>query len=228
MHIWRILKLAVVLFLCLQLSVSAQESESNTISYSERQEAPVEQDLRQLKDWVRLQSDKISTTTRAEWPAIKSEFARHASKIESGFHNLSDNSKREFLELKTRFEEMESKPLYDEIPLQAEEVKLREKELLGGFSNIQNIKPTHMRDAYITFMQNVRVKRQNWIPRDWDYADYVLQKLGNRKATVESQLTTLDEIKIRTLIGEFHALRSGQEFKENQKAKNKAKSTGKN
>ncbi|MFB9864145.1 hypothetical protein [Rufibacter immobilis] len=195
------------------------QTQEETKPTKETHEAAAEQDLRSFKEWMRTQSDKISTTTRAEWPTIKSDFARQANKIENSFQNLSENSKREFLELKTRFQELESKPMADEVPLQAEEVRLREKELLGSFSNVQGISPIHMREAYIRFMQNVRAKRQNWTSRDWDYADYILQNLGKRKATVEEKLSTLDEIKIRTLIGEFHTLRSGQEFKESQRAK---------
>ncbi|RNI31030.1 hypothetical protein [Rufibacter latericius] len=185
----------------------------------ETQESGVEQDLRAFKEWMKIQSDKVATTTRAEWPTIKSDFARQANKIENSFQGLSETSKRDFLELKTRFQELESRPMADEVPLQAEEVRLREKELLGSFGNVQNISSIHMREAYIRFMQNVRAKRQNWTSRDWDYADYVLQNLGKRKAAVEEKLSTLDEIKIRTLIGEFYTLRSGQEFKEQQKAK---------
>ncbi|WP_205502993.1 hypothetical protein [Rufibacter psychrotolerans] len=195
------------------------QEKTTTAPAREGQESGVEQDLRTFKEWVRAQSDKVSTTTRAEWPTIKSDFARQANKIENSFHNLSESSKREFLELKTRFQELESRPMADEVPLQAEEVRLREKELLGSFGNVQNISAIHMREAYIRFMQNVRAKRQNWTSRDWDYADYILQNLGKRKAAVEEKLTTLDEIKIRTLIGEFHTLRSGQEFKESQRAK---------
>lgn len=215
----KLLVLLLILFLAIQMPGWAQEPE--TTAKQEKQESEAEQDLRKLRDWVRLQADKISTTTKAEWPGIKSDFARHADRIESSFQQLSENSKREFVELKAKFSELEARPLYDEIPLQAEEVRRREKELLGPHSNLPSIKAAQMRTAYITFMQNVRVKRQNWIPRDWDYAEYILQNLGERKAAVETNLTTLDEIKIRTLIGEFHTLRSGQEFKEKQKAQSK-------
>jgi hypothetical protein len=224
MHTRRFLGLIVGISTTLAFSARAQVTETEKevpTTVKETQEPAVEQELRSFKEWVRLQSDKISTTTRAEWPTIKSDFARQSNKIESGFQNLSESSKRDFLELKTRFHELESKPMADEVPLQAEEVKLREKELLGSFGNVRTISPIHMREAYITFMQNVRAKRQNWTSRDWDYADYILQNLGKRKATVEEKLSTLDEIKIRTLIGEFYTLRSGQEFKEQQKAKNK-------
>ncbi|ALI97983.1 hypothetical protein [Rufibacter tibetensis] len=202
----------------------AQETSGETTApVKETQEAGVEQDLRNFKEWVKLQADKVTTTTRSEWPTIKSDFARQANKIEGSFQNLSETSKRDFLELKTRFQELEAKPMADEVPLQAEEVRLREKELLGSFANVQNISDIHMREAYIRFMQNVRVKRQSWTSRDWDYADYILQSLGKRKAAVEEKLTTLDEIKIRSLIGEFYTLRSGQEFKEQQKAKKQNK-----
>ncbi|QHL87136.1 hypothetical protein GU926_06705 [Nibribacter ruber] len=224
--IWRTLGLAVALTSGAQLTALAQEVKNETTQEVKKepvQESAVEQDLRQLKDWMRLQNDKVATTTRAEWPSIKSDFARHSDKIESGFQSLSEESKRDFLDLKATFQEMENRPAYDEIPLQAEEVRRREKELLGKFSNVQTIKAVQMREAYIVFLQSVRAKRQTWIPRDWDYAEYILQNLGKRKATVESQLTTLDEIKIRSLIGEFYTWRGGQEFKEKQKARSTAK-----
>ncbi|WP_210463942.1 MULTISPECIES: hypothetical protein [Rufibacter] len=216
----KILGLILGLTASFSSAVWAQEVEKEKpLAARETQESSAEQDLRAFKEWMKVQSDKIATTTRAEWPTIKSDFARQANKIENSFQGLSETSKRDFLELKTRFQELESKPMADEVPLQAEEVRLREKELLGSFGNVQNISSIHMREAYIRFMQNVRVKRQNWTSRDWDYADYILQNLGKRKAAVEEKLSTLDEIKIRTLIGEFYTLRSGQEFKEQQKAK---------
>lgn len=220
MRIWRILGLVFVFSLALESTGLAQEMGTQTETNHQPQDPAAEQDLKQLREWVQLQSDKISMTTRAEWPSIKSEFARQASKIEGGFQSLSDQSKREFLELKTKFENLETKPLYDEIPLQTEEVKLREKDLLGVYSNIQNIKPTQMAQAYLAFIHSVRAKRQTWIPRDWDYAEYVLQKLASRKAAIEDKLNTLDEVKIRAWTGEFYTLRAGREFKENQKNKN--------
>jgi hypothetical protein len=215
----KIAGLMLVLSATLSVPVWAQETETTPPPVKETQDPVAEQELKAFKEWVRLQADKISTTTRAEWPTIKNDFSRQANKIESGFQNLSETSKRDFLEIKNRFQELEAKPMADEVPLQAEEVRLREKELLGAYANIQRINTLQMRQAYITFLQNVRANRQGWTSRDWDYADYLLQNLGKRKAAVEANLTTLDEIKIRTLIGEFYTLRSGQEFKEQQKAK---------
>ncbi|MGV3540145.1 MAG: hypothetical protein ACO1OQ_10050, partial [Rufibacter sp.] len=135
MKMWKILPVAAALFLGTQTFAWAQETSGETTK-TEKKESEVEQDLKRLREWVRQQSEKVATTTRAEWPSIKSDFARHADKIESGFQQLSEESKREYVELKAKFNDLESKPFYDEVPLQAEEVKRREKELLGQFSNI--------------------------------------------------------------------------------------------
>ncbi|WP_157600478.1 hypothetical protein [Rufibacter sp. DG15C] len=226
MMTWKTFGLAMAFTGVTQLTALAQEVKSETsqeVKKEAGQESAAEQELKQFKEWMRVQKDKVATTSRAEWPSIKSDFARQADKIESSFQTLSESSKRDFLDLKATFHEMENRPSYDEIPLEAEEVRRREKELLGKFSNVQTIKAVQMREAYIFFLQNVRAKRQTWIPRDWDYAEYILQNLGKRKAAVENQLTTLDEIKIRSLVGEFYTWRGGQEFKEKQKARNATK-----
>ena len=63
-----------------------------------------------------------------------------------------------------------------------------------------------MREAYLTFMGTVRTKNRNWTQNDWDYVDYVYSTLNDRRGQVETQLSTADKLKIRTLQAEYLAL----------------------
>jgi len=68
------------------------------------------------------------------------------------------------------------------------------------------VQPENIREAYLTFMGEVRTNRRNWTQDDWDYVDYVYGQLNQRRREIEGQLRTADKLKIRTLQAEYLTL----------------------
>lgn len=94
----------------------------------------------------------------------------------------------------------------DKLPMQ--------QELLGEHADINAITAANMRQAYITFMENVREKKANWGDEDWQNAKNVLERLNAHKETVEKELGTDDKGKIKMLQAEFRTLETGGDIKD--------------
>ncbi|WP_299756430.1 hypothetical protein [uncultured Pontibacter sp.] len=89
-----------------------------------------------------------------------------------------------------------------------------QQELLGEFANMSAISAANTRQAYITFMENVRAKKDNWADQDWQNAKNVLERLNAHKETVEKELGTDDKGKIKLLQAEFRSLETKADIKD--------------
>ena len=94
----------------------------------------------------------------------------------------------------------------DKLPMQ--------QELLGDHADINAITAANMRQAYITFMENVREQKANWGDTEWQNAKNVLERLNAHKETVEKELGTDDKGKIKMLQAEFRTLETGGDIKD--------------
>lgn len=94
----------------------------------------------------------------------------------------------------------------DKLPMQ--------QELLGEHADINAITAANMRQAYITFMENVREQKANWGDTEWQNAKNVLERLNAHKETVEKELGTDDKGKIKMLQAEFRTLETGGDIKD--------------
>ncbi|WP_276498910.1 hypothetical protein [Pontibacter litorisediminis] len=94
----------------------------------------------------------------------------------------------------------------DKLPLQ--------QELLGEHADINAITAQNMRQAYITFMENVREQKANWGDTEWQNAKNVLERLNAHKETVEKELGTDDKGKIKMLQAEFRSLETAGDVKD--------------
>ena len=179
------------------------------------QKGKVEQDLVELRTWVQTKLNQAEVATREERAQLKEQFNQLAGKIEEEAPRLSEKSKEEFKDLKSRYHQWEAKQqeratLY----LDKDELSKWRQELLGPHQDIQKISGANMRGAYLTFMTNVRQKRRGWEPEDWAYAEEVLSLLNDRRNQVDASLSTSDRIKIQTLKAEFATFKAGRDAKE--------------
>ncbi|MFD2245864.1 DUF6565 domain-containing protein [Pontibacter ruber] len=174
----------------------------------------LEQDLADLRAWMRTKANQGDSLTRAEWPHIKSEYTTRTQHQERNSGQLSDKSKQEYSELKSGYRQLEQKneERYGD-PLNRE-TAARWERTLAGTSNIRGIKSHQMRDAFIRFMDSVRAQRSNWSLRDWDYAEHVYLQLSDRKQQVLDNMTTGDKMKVAALQVEFNTLRTSRDVKE--------------
>ena len=152
-------------------------------------------------------ADRTDTAIRKEWPKTREEIRRINQDIERNFDSLSAESKEEYRQLKGRYEsweERQERRLTQ--PLDAAQLKKWEDQLLREYKDISKIAPANIREAYLTFMSTVRIKRRNWTQNDWDYVDNVYRTLNTRREQIENQIPTADKLKIRTLQAEYLAL----------------------
>lgn len=89
-----------------------------------------------------------------------------------------------------------------------------QQELLGEFAGINSITAQNMRQAYITFMENVREQKGAWGDEQWQNAKNVLERLNAHKETVEKELGTDDKGKIKMLQAEFRSLETKGDIKD--------------
>jgi hypothetical protein len=94
----------------------------------------------------------------------------------------------------------------DKLPMQ--------QELLGEFADINAITAQNTRQAYITFMENVREQKGTWGDTEWQNAKNILERLNAHKETVEKELGTDDKGKIKMLQSEFRSLETAGDIKD--------------
>lgn len=166
-----------------------------------------EDKLEKLRGWMNRGADRADTAIRSNWPETKEELRRINADLERNFDSLSAESKEEYRQLRQRYESWEARQeRRQQQPLDASELLKWENRLLGEYKDISNIQPANIREAYLTFMGTVRIKRSNWTQNDWDYVDKVYSALNERRGQIENSISTADKLKIRTLQAEYLAL----------------------
>ncbi|MBC5775351.1 hypothetical protein H8S95_14825 [Pontibacter sp. KCTC 32443] len=174
----------------------------------------LEQDLTDLRTWMRKKSAQADSVTRAEWPVIKQEFKALTSGLDKNSEKLSEESKEEYSQLKGKYNEWEERnEIREEVDLNGPELE-RWENLMTGTNRIASIKPAALRDAYIQLTDYTRANRRRWNLRDWEYAEFVFGELNTRKAEVLDKLNNSDKIKIAALQVEFATLKKSREAQE--------------
>lgn len=166
-----------------------------------------EDELEEFRAWLNQQTNKADTAIRREWPAVREELRERNARLEQRFDSLSTESKEEYLELQKRYERWEERQeRRQERPLAPATLSQWRGRLLEEYENLDKVQPENIREAYLTFMGEVRTNRRNWTQDDWDYVDYVYGQLNQRRREIEGQLRTADKLKIRTLQAEYLTL----------------------
>lgn len=166
-----------------------------------------EDELEEFRAWLNQQTGKADTAIRREWPTVREELRERNARLEQKFDSLSAESKEEYRELQSRYERwQERQERRQERPLAPSELSQWQDRLLRDYENLDKVQPENIREAYLTFMGEVRTNRRNWTQDDWDYVDYVYGQLNQRRRELEGQLRTADKLKIRTLQAEYLTL----------------------
>ncbi|MBD1396888.1 hypothetical protein H9Q13_06905 [Pontibacter sp. JH31] len=177
-------------------------------------QSKLEQDLQDLRTWMSRKASQGDSITRAEWPTIKQEFRARTQSLEQGTGKMTEQSKQEYSELKTRYRQWETdnEERYGQ-PLNRETASDWERKL-AGTRNIDKLKSSQIRETYTRFMENVRGLRHDWSLRDWDYAEHVYLLLNDRKQQVLDQMSNSDKMKVAALQVEFNTLRKSRDAKD--------------
>jgi len=174
----------------------------------------VEEDLNNLRTWMREKSSMADSAIRAEWPTVKKEYKSKTSTLDQNARDLSDSSRAEYNTMKQRYQEWEAQ----NETRKAADVDNREVERwerrMTGTTQIDRVKPANLRDSFVRALELTRQDRRNWSLRDWDYAELVMGELNTRKTDVLDRLNNGDKIKIAALQVEFATLRKSREARD--------------
>lgn len=185
-----------------------------TFGVQAQTKSQLERELEDLRTWMNKKASQGDSLTRSEWPHIKKEFNLKTENLDRESSKLSDSSKKEYTDLKSRYRSWEQKneERYGE-PLNREVAAQWEREL-AGTNNFKRLKADDMVSMFTRFTENVRRERSAWSLRDWDYAEHVYQQLGSRKQEVLPNMSNGDKIKVAALQLEFNTLRKSRDVKD--------------
>lgn len=187
--------------------VTVDTAERNDTARVVQSGKTAEDQLEEFRGWLNEQSEKGDTAIRSNWPKVKEELRQRNAQLEQNIDSLSEKSKEEYRVLKGRYERWEERQDRRQLqPLDAKKLSMFKEQLLREYKDVQRITAGNIREAYLTFMGTVRTKRRSWTQDDWDYVDNVYAQLNQRRGQLEGQITSGDNLKIRTLQAEYLAL----------------------
>lgn len=166
-------------------------------------EQEIEDELGEFRTWVSQQTSQLANRTEEDWERTKQDFRMRTRELDRKEDTFSNELKAEYQQLKQEFGEAEAS--YEGIRSEARKAEW-ERNLLGPWAEMSTINAGNVREAYITFMENVREQRENWTEADWDMANLVMEELNNRKSEIDATIDTETEVKIKALQMEFRAL----------------------
>lgn len=166
-------------------------------------EQEIEDELGEFRTWVSQQTSQLADRTEEDWKQSKEDFRMRTQELDQKEDEFSEELKAEYQQLKQEFTKADES--YEGVRMEARKSEW-ERNLLGRWADMATINAQNVREAYITFMENVRAKKENWTNADWDMAKLVMQELNDRKSEIEGNIDTETEVKIKALQMEFRTL----------------------
>jgi hypothetical protein len=192
----------------------ADHRDTVTVTRTETKTKPNDE-LNEFRDWVNKKTTQADTNAKRRWPKVKEEFKTKSAQVEQNLDSLSEDSKREYAELKKRYENWEkTQEARSEQPLDETTLNTWRRQLLGDRSAYSTITGANAKETYLLFMGIVRAKAENWSQNDWDYVDHVYSELNDRKSQIESRISAIDRLKIKSLQAEYLALEGTSDAKD--------------
>ncbi|WP_299759637.1 hypothetical protein [uncultured Pontibacter sp.] len=176
---------------------------------SATKEQQMEDDLADFRSWVSNATSNVADRTEEDWKRAREDFNMRTQELDQKEDQFTDELKQDYQSLKREFQEAD-----EEYQKNMEEPGIAEWErgLLDRWADFATINENTVRDAYITFMENVRAKKSNWDNQDWEMAKRVLEELNERKDQIEGNIPTETEVKIKALQMEFRTLETAADI----------------
>lgn len=172
-------------------------------------EQEIEDELGEFRTWVSQQTSQLANQTEDDWKRSKEDFRMRTQELDQKEDEFTEELKAEYQQLKQEFTEADAS--YEEVRMVARKSEW-ERNLLGRWADMATINAENVREAYITFMENVRSKKENWTDADWEMAKMVMQELNDRKSEIEGNIDTDTEVKIKALQMEFRTLETAADI----------------
>ena len=172
-------------------------------------EQEIEDELGEFRTWVSQQTSQLANRTEEDWKRSKEDFRMRTQELDQKEDEFSEELKAEYQQLKQEFTKADES--YEGVRMEARKSEW-ERNLLGRWADMATINAQNVREAYITFMENVRAKKENWTNADWDMAKMVMQELNERKSEIDGNIDTDTEVKIKALQMEFRTLETAADI----------------
>lgn len=175
-------------------------------------ENAVEDELSDFRNWVSTTTSNLADKTEEDWKQAKQDFSRRTSELDQKQESFTDEVKEEYMQLKQDFTDADEEYMrthHDHMAMEWE------KKLLGQYADKSTINENNVREAYITFLENVRANKDNWTDKDWEMAKMVMENLNQRKAELTGNIPTDTEVKIKALQMEFRTLETASDVGDN-------------
>lgn len=172
-------------------------------------EQEVEGEVNEFRSWVNTQTSRLAELTEEDWKQTKEDFRKRTEELDRKQDNFTDKVKADYQQIKADFKERERE--HEMLAERKARTAEWERELLGQYAARSSVNAGNIRQAYLTFMENVRIRRSSWNDEDWEMAKLVMEELNERKEALDD-LPDDDEVKIKALQMEFIALETGEDL----------------
>ncbi len=181
-------------------------------SCSATKEQQLEDELADFRTWVSNTTSNIADRTEEDWERARADFKMRTQELDQKEDQFSQELKQDYQNLKQEFQSAD-----EEFQRNLDEPGLAEWErgLLDRWADFATINESNVREAYITFMENVRAKSDSWNDQDWEMAKRVLEELNQRKSEINGDIPTDTEVKIKALQMEFRTLETAADVTDN-------------
>lgn len=172
-------------------------------------EQEVEGEVNEFRSWVNTQTSRLAERTEEDWKQTKQDFRKRTEELDRKQDKFSEKVKADYQQIKEDFKERErEREMLAERKARTAEW---ERDLLGQYAERSSVNAGNIRQAYLTFMENVRARRGTWDDEDWEMAKLVMEELNQRKDELDD-LPDDDEVKIKALQMEFIALETEEDL----------------
>ncbi|WP_233555555.1 hypothetical protein [Pontibacter oryzae] len=169
----------------------------------------MEDDLAEFRTWVNNATANVANRTEEDWKRARADFKTRTQELDLKQEQFSDELRADYKNLKEEFRSADER--YQQNMAEPELAAWR-TELLGTWADYNMLSENNIRDAYITFMENVRAKKGNWSNQDWEMAKRVIEELNEQKQQIKAPIPTDTEVKIKALQMEFRTLETAADI----------------
>ncbi|GAB3197292.1 hypothetical protein GCM10027293_11540 [Pontibacter aydingkolensis] len=180
---------------------------TSACSTTKEAERETEDVLSDFRTWIGNTTSNVADRTEEDWQRAKADFRTRTDELDQMQSNFSTEVKEEYQQLKQEFNDADIRYMQSR---QQSNLTEWQSTLLGNYANMSTINNTNVREAYITFMDNVRQNKGTWSNEDWEMAKMVLESLNKRKGEI-SDIPTDTEVKIKALQLEFTTLETADD-----------------
>jgi outer membrane murein-binding lipoprotein Lpp len=157
--------------------------------------------------------NELSTETEANWEEVEREYIVKRNKVSDEVGQLSDESKKEFEELKDKYETMkaDANSKMDEMEANERAAKINEMYMIVQSNDrnmdLSNVTAENIKDVYANFVTYIDNNQDAMSNEDWKEAELIWDALNERKNVVEPNLKSENNQEIAKTKVKYAALK---------------------